>query len=223
MARWVQVLLLPEIARSLLQSPVVQQLDARLTRDAEIASAKYGSRSSEARVAWSFVDELRSATRPDYNISTELSREFAETMVAASSYGTFARRRRLDRIRQENVRKFQALITKQSLAVAPLDFTALRPPRKCTTRHREAARIAYDLEQEAQQTQEEDPKLTAVLWDALEEVLASDNSAATTPPIDDQGPTSEDALTVELILNLLEGISWRAESIGAFGNRRDRV
>lgn len=70
-----------------------------------------------------------------------------------------------------------------------------------------------------------DKEISALFYEELEEVLSSDNSIAHRPSLDedDSGLTADAALRLDLALELLECISWKAEQLGAFGNRRDAV
>ena len=61
-------------------------------------------------------------------------------------------------------------------------------------------------------------------WDIAEEVLASDNSIASAPSLeDDDGQPEDIALSVELALEYIEQLSWRAEASGAFGRARAAI
>ena len=65
---------------------------------------------------------------------------------------------------------------------------------------------------------------TAVAWEAVEEVLARDNSVACAPSLDDEGIVEDDVinLEVELALEHLEALACRAEMSGAFSSLRRR-
>ena len=55
-------------------------------------------------------------------------------------------------------------------------------------------------------------------------MLASDNSIASAPSLeDDDGQPEDIALSVELALEYIEQLSWRAEETGAFGHLRAAV
>ena len=66
---------------------------------------------------------------------------------------------------------------------------------------------------------------TAVAWEAVEEVLARDNSVACAPSLDDEDVVDDDLinLEVELALEHLEALACRAEMSGAFSSLRRQV
>ena len=66
---------------------------------------------------------------------------------------------------------------------------------------------------------------TAVAWEAVEEVLARDNSVACAPSLDDEGIVEDDLINLEgeLALEHLEALACRAEMSGAFSSLRRQV
>ena len=117
--------------------------------------------------------------------------------------------------------ELRRLSTRTVLArrAAEIPLADLAPPLTRPTESPEARAAVDELIRGAE------AENTAVAWEAVEEVLARDNSAACAPSLDDEGIVEDDVinLEVELALEHLEALACRAEMSGAFSSLRRQV
>ena len=117
--------------------------------------------------------------------------------------------------------ELRRLSTRTVLArrAAEIPLADLAPPLTRPTESPEARAAVEALIHDAQNEN------TAVAWEAVEEVLARDNSVACAPSLDDEGIVEDDVinLEVELALEHLEALACRAEMSGAFSSLRRQV
>lgn len=179
-------------------------------------SHRYGPQSAEARVAWSEVETLRerlASETPKQN--TEKNSAIFDRLAASRNYATWLRRTRNEIRRREASRVF--LHDLNNLAFLPFELQRERPKRSDEASLALARRAAAET----------DPVQRRLLYVDLEEVLAADNAVASRPSLDElleeednAAVDAASALYVEMALDLLECISWKAEHLGAFGMRR---
>lgn len=188
--------------------------------EAHALAIRYGSQSAEARVAWSELEDIRAwAAKPEPVPLRDCSR--FDRIRASNSYAVWLRRTRNEMRRREASRSFEMDLC--NLGSVPLTqlFATRRPAKPCLPTPKGPDPFALAREAAAAT----DVLEAAYLYDALEEVLSADNSVAWRPSLDDDDSSleSDASFSLELALELLETISWKAEQLGAFGNRRDFV
>ena len=190
--------------------------DAALMNAALEAEATYGGESREAAVQYALLEECRQRDarhRKDDDegfplSSAEAELELVERLNSSREYVSWLRQYRAERRRLSAASRIDA-------SVATIPLQGLAAPWR-------SARAVDSAEAVAAATDSGD----AVLWDIAEEILASDNSIAAAPSLedDDSGAQPEDlTLSVELALEYIEQLSWRAEASGAFGRARAAI
>ena len=207
--------------------PAAQRLavsSARRAADAEIeennaadAIAAEDARlcAENTRVAWAELEDVRSrAARPPCKTPPPN----AELLRLVDKLGQSRRYIAYLKLHRTELRR---LSTRTVLArrAAEVPLADLAPPLTRPTESPEARVAVDELIREAQAVN------TAVAWEAVEEVLARDNSAACAPSLDDEGIVEDDVinLEVELALEHLEALACRAEMSGAFSSLRRQV
>lgn len=201
----------------------LSQLDAALCEAAREAAARFGKESREARVSWSLVEECRRRdarhTQGRRSAGDPPSASEAELELLSRLRGSRAYVAWLKNQRSELRRLAAAGVLDAEVASIPLASLAT-PWRSSAPRARHDASAAISAAQTARADE------SAVMWDIAEEVLASDNSIAATPSLeeDQQIPQPEAmTLSLELALEYVEQLSWRAEVSGAFGGQALRA
>ena len=182
--------------------------DAIAAADAELCA-------EATRVAWAELEDVRSrAARPPCKASPPN----AELLRLVDKLGQSRRYIAYLKLHRTELRR---LSTRTVLArrAAEVPLADLAPPLTRPTESPEARVAVDELIREAQAVN------TAVAWEAVEEVLARDNSVACAPSLDDEGIVEDDVinLEVELALEHLEALACRAEMSGAFSSLRRQV
>ena len=182
---------------------------------AEARAATEAGDADAARVAWAELEDVRArAARPPCKApppNAELLR-LVDKLGQSRRYIAYLKLHRTE-LRRLSTR----LVLARRAAEVPL--ADLAPPLTRPTESPEARVAVDELIREAQAVN------TAVAWEAVEEVLARDNSAACAPSLDDEGAVDDDLinLEVELALEHLEALACRAEMSGAFSSLRRQV
>ena len=182
--------------------------DAIAAADAELCA-------EATRVAWAELEDVRArAARPPCKTpppNAELLR-LVDKLGQSRRYIAYLKWHRTE---------LRRLSTRTVLArrAAEVPLADLAPPLTRPTESPEARAAVEALIQDAQNEN------TAVAWEAVEEVLARDNSVACAPSLDDEGSVEDDLinLEVELALEHLEALACRAEMSGAFSSLRRQV
>ena len=167
------------------------------------------------RVAWAELEDVRSrAARPPCKAPPPN----AELLRLVDKLGQSRRYIAYLKLHRTELRR---LSTRTVLArrAAEVPLADLAPPLTRPTESPEARVAVEALIREAE------AENTAVAWEAVEEVLARDNSVACAPSLDDEGAVDDDLinLEVELALEHLEALACRAEMSGAFSSLRRQV
>ena len=187
--------------------------DARLVAEAR-AATEAGDQAA-ARIALAELEDVRArAARPPCKPpppNAELLR-LVEKLGKSRRYIAYLKLHRTE---------LRRLSTRTVLArrAAEVPLADLAPPLTRPTESPEARAAVDALIREAEGAN------TPVAWEAVEEVLARDNSAACAPSLDDEGIVEDDVinLEVELALEHLEALACRAEMSGAFSSLRRQV
>ena len=187
--------------------------DARLVAEAR-AATEAGDQAA-ARIALAELEDVRArAARPP----CKAPRPNAELLRLVDKLGQSRRYIAYLKLHRTELRR---LSTRTVLArrAAEVPLADLAPPLARPTESPEARAAVEALIREAQAAN------TAVAWEAVEEVLARDNSVACAPSLDDEGIVEDDVinLEVELALEHLEALACRAEMSGAFSSLRRQV
>ena len=207
--------------------PAAQRLSvssARRAADAEseennaadaIAAADAVLCAEATRVAWAELEDVRArAARPP----CKAPRPNAELLRLVDKLGQSRRYIAYLKLHRTELRR---LSTRTVLArrAAEVPLADLAPPLARPTESPEARAAVEALIRDAEAAN------TAVAWEAVEEVLARDNSVACAPSLDDEGIVEDDVinLEVELALEHLEALACRAEMSGAFSSLRRKV
>ena len=182
--------------------------DAIAAADAELCA-------EATRVAWAELEDVRArAARPPCKTPPPN----AELLRLVDKLGQSRRYIAYLKLHRTELRR---LSTRTVLArrAAEVPLADLAPPLTRPTESPEA-RVAVDELIRAAHNEN-----TAVAWEAVEEVLARDNSVACAPSLDDEGIVEDDVinLEVELALEHLEALACRAEMSGAFSSLRRQV
>jgi hypothetical protein len=182
--------------------------DAFAAADAELCA-------EATRVAWAELEDVRArAARPPCKPPPPN----AELLRLVDKLGQSRRYIAYLKLHRTELRR---LSTRTVLArrAAEVPLADLAPPLARPTESSEARAAVDELIREAEATN------TAVAWEAVEEVLARDNSVACAPSLDDEGAVDDDLinLEVELALEHLEALACRAEMSGAFSSLRRQV
>ena len=182
--------------------------DAIAAADAELCA-------EATRVAWAELEDVRArATRKPCKAPAPN----AELLRLVDKLGKSRRYIAYLKLHRTELRR---LSTRTVLArrAAEVPLADLAPPLTRPTESPEARVAVDELIREAQAVN------TAVAWEAVEEVLARDNSVACAPSLDDEGAVDDDLinLEVELALEHLEALACRAEMSGAFSSLRRQV
>ena len=182
---------------------------------AEARAATEAGDADAARVAWAELEDVRSrAARPPCKASPPN----AELLRLVDKLGQSRRYIAYLKLHRTELRR---LSTRTVLArrAAEVPLADLAPPLTRPVESREARAAVDELIREAEASN------TAVAWEAVEEVLARDNSAACARSLDDEGIVEDDVinLEVELALEHLEALACRAEMSGAFSSLRRQV
>ena len=185
--------------------------DASLVAEARAATGD----AAAARVAWAELEDVRArAARMPCKAATPN----AELLRLVDKLGQSRRYIAYLKLHRTELRR---LSTRTVLArrAAEVPLADLAPPLTRPVESPEARVAVDELIREAQAVN------TAVAWEAVEEVLARDNSAACAPSLDDEGAVDDDLinLEVELALEHLEALACRAEMSGAFSSLRRQV
>ena len=183
--------------------------------DATIAAADAELCAEATRVAWAELEDVRSrAARPPCKASPPN----AELLRLVDKLGQSRRYIAYLKLHRTELRR---LSTRTVLArrAAEVPLADLAPP---LTRPVESPEARAAVEALIRDAHDEN---TAVAWEAVEEVLARDNSVACAPSLDDEGTVEDDLinLEVELALEHLEALACRAEMSGAFSSLRRQV
>ena len=181
----------------------------------DIAAADAELCAEATRVAWAELEDVRArAARPPCKAPPPN----AELLRLVDKLGQSRRYIAYLKLHRTELRR---LSTRTVLArrAAEVPLADLAPPLTRPTESPEARVAVDELIREAQAVN------TAVAWEAVEEVLARDNSAACAPSLDDEGTVEDDLinLEVELALEHLEALACRAEMSGAFSSLRRQV
>ena len=187
--------------------------DARLVAEAR-AATEAGDQAA-ARIALAELEDVRArAARPPCKTPPPN----AELLRLVDKLGQSRRYIAYLKLHRTELRR---LSTRTVLArrAAEVPLADLAPPLARPTESSEARAAVDELIREAEATN------TAVAWEAVEEVLARDNSVACAPSLDDEGAVDDDLinLEVELALEHLEALACRAEMSGAFSSLRRQV
>ena len=187
--------------------------DARLCAEAR-AATEAGDQAA-ARIALAELEDVRArAARPPCKTPPPN----AELLRPVDKLGQSRRYIAYLKLHRTELRR---LSTRTVLArrAAEVPLADLAPPLTRPTESPEARVAVDELIREAQAVN------TAVAWEAVEEVLARDNSVACAPSLDDEGIVEDDVinLEVELALEHLEALACRAEMSGAFSSLRRQV
>ena len=182
--------------------------DAIAAADAELCA-------EATRVAWAELEDVRArAARPPCKApppNAELLR-LVDKLSQSRRYIAYLKLHRTE---------LRRLSTRTVLArrAAEVPLADLAPP---LTRPTESPEARAALDELIRAAHDEN---TAVAWEAVEEVLARDNSVACAPSLDDEGIVEDDVinLEVELALEHLEALACRAEMSGAFSSLRRQV
>ena len=182
--------------------------DAIAAADAELCA-------EATRVAWAELEDVRArAARPPCKTPPPN----AELLRLVDKLGQSRRYIAYLKLHRTELRR---LSTRTVLArrAAEVPLADLAPPLTRPVESPEARAAVDDLIHEAKAAN------TAVAWEAVEEVLARDNSVACAPSLDDEGIVEDDVinLEVELALEHLEALACRAEMSGAFSSLRRQV
>jgi hypothetical protein len=182
--------------------------DAIAAADAELCA-------EATRVAWAELEDVRSrAARPPGKTPPPN----AELLRLVDKLGQSRRYIAYLKLHRTELRR---LSTRTVLArrAAEVPLADLAPPLTRPVESPEARAAVEALIRDAH------TENTAVAWEAVEEVLARDNSAACAPSLDDEGAVDDDLinLEVELALEHLEALACRAEMSGAFSSLRRQV
>ena len=187
--------------------------DARLCAEAR-AATEAGDQAA-ARIALAELEDVRArAARPPCKAPPPN----AELLRLVDKLGQSRRYIAYLKLHRTELRR---LSTRTVLArrAAEVPLADLAPPLTRPTESSEARAAVEALIREAE------AENTAVAWEAVEEVLARDNSVACAPSLDDEGTVEDDLinLEVELALEHLEALACRAEMSGAFSSLRRQV
>ncbi len=187
--------------------------DASLVAEAR-AATEAGDRTAAA-LAWAELEDVRArAARPP----CKAPRPNAELLRLVDKLGQSRRYIAYLKLHRTELRR---LSTRTVLArrAAEVPLADLAPP---LTRPVESPEARAAVEALIRDAHDEN---TAVAWEAVEEVLARDNSVACAPSLDDEGTVEDDLinLEVELALEHLEALACRAEMSGAFSSLRRQV
>ena len=187
--------------------------DARLV--AEARAATEAGDAAAARVAWAELEDVRArAARPPCKTPPPN----AELLRLVDKLGQSRRYIAYLKLHRTELRR---LSTRTVLArrAAEVPLADLAPPLARPTESAEARAAVEALIREAEAAN------TPVAWEAVEEVLARDNSVACAPSLDDEDVVDDDLinLEVELALEHLEALACRAEMSGAFSSLRRQV
>ena len=187
--------------------------DARLC--AEARNATEAGDQAAARIAWAELEDLRArAARPPCKTPPPN----AELLRLVDKLGQSRRYIAYLKLHRTELRR---LSTRTVLArrAAEVPLADLAPPLARPTESAEARAAVDELIRDAHNEN------TAVAWEAVEEVLARDNSVACAPSLDDEDVVDDDLinLEVELALEHLEALACRAEMSGAFSSLRRQV
>ena len=187
--------------------------DARLCAEAR-AATEAGDQAA-ARIAWAELEDLRArAARPPCKTPPPN----AELLRLVDKLGQSRRYIAYLKLHRTELRR---LSTRTVLArrAAEVPLADLAPPLARPTESAEARAAVDELIRDAHNEN------TAVAWEAVEEVLARDNSVACAPSLDDEDVVDDDLinLEVELALEHLEALACRAEMSGAFSSLRRQV
>ena len=187
--------------------------DARLC--AEARNATEAGDQAAARIAWAELEDLRArAARPPCKTPPPN----AELLRLVDKLGQSRRYIAYLKLHRTELRR---LSTRTVLArrAAEVPLADLAPPLARPTESAEARAAVEALIREAEAAN------TPVAWEAVEEVLARDNSVACAPSLDDEDVVDDDLinLEVELALEHLEALACRAEMSGAFSSLRRQV
>ena len=182
--------------------------DAIAAADAELCA-------EATRVAWAELEDVRArAARPPCKTPPPN----AELLRLVDKLGQSRRYIAYLKLHRTELRR---LSTRTVLArrAAEVPLADLAPQ---LTRPTESPEVRAAVEALIHEAQNEN---TAVAWEAVEEVLARDNSVACAPSLDDEGAVDDDLinLEVELALEHLEALACRAEMSGAFSSLRRQV
>ncbi len=187
--------------------------DARLCAEAR-AATEAGDRAA-ARIALAELEDVRArAARPPCKTPPPN----AELLRLVDKLGQSRRYIAYLKLHRTELRR---LSTRTVLArrAAEVPLADLAPPLTRPTESPEARAAVEALIRDAEAAN------TAVAWEAVEEVLARDNSVACAPSLDDEDVVDDDLinLEVELALEHLEALACRAEMSGAFSSLRRQV
>ncbi len=187
--------------------------DARLVAEAR-AATEAGDQAA-ARIALAELEDVRAqAARPPCKTPPPN----AELLRLVDKLGQSRRYIAYLKLHRTELRR---LSTRTVLArrAAEVPLADLAPPLTRPTESSEARAAVEALIREAE------AENTAVAWEAVEEVLARDNSVACAPSLDDEDVVDDDLinLEVELALEHLEALACRAEMSGAFSSLRRQV
>ena len=187
--------------------------DARLVAEAR-AATEAGDQAA-ARIALAELEDVRArAARPPCKAPPPN----AELLRLVDKLGQSRRYIAYLKLHRTELRR---LSTRTVLArrAAEVPLADLAPPLTRPTESPEARAAVDELIRQAEAAN------TPVAWEAVEEVLARDNSVACAPSLDDEGTVEDDLinLEVELALEHLEALACRAEMSGAFSSLRRQV
>ena len=187
--------------------------DARLCAEAR-AATEAGDQAA-ARIALAELEDVRSrAARPPCKAPPPN----AELLRLVDKLGQSRRYIAYLKLHRTELRR---LSTRTVLArrAAEVPLADLAPPLTRPVESPEARAAVDELIHDAEAAN------TAVAWEAVEEVLARDNSVACAPSLDDEDVVDDDLinLEVELALEHLEALACRAEMSGAFSSLRRQV
>ena len=182
---------------------------------AEARAATEAGDAAAARVAWAELEDVRSRAA---RTPCKAPKPNAELLRLVEKLGQSRRYIAYLKLHRTELRR---LSTRTVLArrAAEVPLADLAPPLTRPTESPEARAAVEALIHDAQNEN------TAVAWEAVEEVLARDNSVACAPSLDDEGIVEDDVinLEVELALEHLEALACRAEMSGAFSSLRRQV
>ena len=187
--------------------------DARLVAEAR-AATEAGDQAA-ARIALAELEDVRArAARPPCKTPPPN----AELLRLVDKLGQSRRYIAYLKLHRTELRR---LSTRTVLArrAAEVPLADLAPP---LTRPVESSEARAAVDELIRAAHDEN---TAVAWEAVEEVLARDNSVACAPSLDDEGAVDDDLinLEVELALEHLEALACWAEMSGAFSSLRRQV
>ena len=182
--------------------------DAIAAADAELCA-------EATRVAWAELEDVRARAA---RTPCKAPKPNAELLRLVDKLGQSRRYIAYLKLHRTELRR---LSTRTVLArrAAEVPLADLAPPLARPTESPEARAAVEALIRDAH------TENTAVAWEAVEEVLARDNSVAWAPSLDDEGIVEDDLinLEVELALEHLEALACRAEMSGAFSSLRRQV